>query len=321
MNQILLTENKNDKNKNNKYINRTNKKDMRKIVIFFGVAILVFGIALAGVYGYRAYNKNKKKEVIVGKPDLSLESTEEFVTIIAKSEIGIDKIIYTWNEDEPKEIEMSGRTSHEEKIDIPNGENTLNVKVVDQKGQEKEKSKEFINDKEKPIIETSIVENAQLKITATDNFKMNYITYKWNEEEEVKIDVENEEDQIIETTIDVKRGKNTITITAVDSVDNVQIIDKTFNGVNEPVIDVLKKQDKLYMKISHDMGFEKIEFSVNGKVYSYDSNYSGYDSTQKVIEYQFDLKEGENTVIIVADSTEGTQAIYKGKCEHHHTQE
>ena len=64
------------------------------------------------------------------------------------------------------------------------------------------------------------------------------------------------------------------------------------------------------------MGFEKIEFSVNGKVYTYDSNYSGYDSTQKVIEYYFDLQEGENTVIIIAISTEGTQATYKGKCNY-----
>ena len=318
MNQILLTENKNDKNKNSKYKNSNNSKDMRTIIIFFGVAILVFGLALAGVYGYKAYNKNKPKQVVAEKPELSLEETEDSVTIIAKSEIGINKIIYTWNEEEPQEVEMNGRKSHEEKMDIPNGENTLNVKVIDQNGQENETTKNFWieGDSEKPNIETAIVENARLKITAIDETAMKYITYRWNNEEDVKIDVENEEDKIIETTIDVRRGKNTITITAVDSSENAETIDKTFNGVNDPIIEVMKKQNKLYMKMTHDMGFEKIEFSVNGKVYTYDSNYSGYDSTQKEIEYYFDLQEGENTVIIIAITTEGTQATYKGKCNY-----
>ena len=318
MNQILLTENKNNKDKNNKYKNSTNSKDMKTIIIFFGVAILIFGIALTGVYGYRAFNKNKQQQVLIGKPELSLEETVYSVTIIAKSEIGINKIIYTWNEEEPQEAEMNGRKSHEEKMDIPNGENTLNVKVIDQNGQENEITKDFWieGDSEKPSIETAIVENAKLKITATDETAMKYITYKWNDEEDVKIDVENDEDKVIETIVDVKRGKNTITITAVDSSDNTEIIDKTFNGVNDPIIEVMKKENKLYMKMSHDMGFEKIEFSVNGKVYTYDSNYSGYDSTQKVIEYYFDLQEGENTVIIIAISTEGTQATYKGKCNY-----
>ena len=70
------------------------------------------------------------------------------------------------------------------------------------------------------------------------------------------------------------------------------------------------------MKMTHDMGFEKIEFSVNGKIYVYDEKFSGYNPTQKEIEYQFDLIEGENTVIIVAISTEGTEATYKGKCNY-----
>ena len=318
MNQILLTDNDNNKKKSNKYRNSNNTNDMRKIIMFFGIVILVFGLAIAGVYGYKAYNKNKGEEKTISKPQLALEETEEEVKIIAKSEIGINKIIYTWNQEEPNEVEMNGRTSHEEKMDIPNGENTLKVKVIDQNGQENETSKNFVREgeTEKPIIETAIVENARLKITATDETAMKYMTYRWNNEEDVKIDVENEADKVLETTIDVKRGKNTLTITAVDSFDNAETVEKTFNGVNKPIIEVTKNGNKLYMKMSHDMGFEKIEFSVNGKIYTYDENFSGYDATQKEIEYQFDLNEGENTVIIIAISTEGTENIYKGKCNY-----
>lgn len=317
MNQILLTENESKKKKSNKYSNNSNN-DMKKIIMFFGIVILVFGVAIAGVYGYKSLNKSGKKENVESEPPLAIEETEEEVTITANSEFGINKIIYTWNDEEPNEIELNGGKSYEERIDIPNGENTLNVKVIYQNGQEEETSQSFLRDgdAEKPVIETAIVENAKLKITATDETAMKYISYRWNDEEDVKIDVENEEDKVLEITLDVKRGKNTLAITAVDSSDNSETIDKTFNGVNNPVIEVTKRDTKLYMKMTHDMGFEKIDFDINGNKYTYDKNFAGYDATQKELEYYFDLINGENIVIITAISTEGTEATYKGKCNY-----
>ena len=320
MNQILLTNtiDSKKKNKSNKYKN-SNNNDMKKIIIFFGVAILVFGIAIVSVYAYRLYNKNNGKINKNNIPQLVLEEKGEEFTIIVKSEIGINKIIYSWNEEDPEEIEIGGKTSYEEKMDIPEGENTLNVKVIDENGQENQTSKTFSrikNDEEKPIIETSIIENAKLKITATDETAMKYITYKWDDEEEVKIDAENEDDQTIETTIDVKRGQNTLIITAVDSSDNEETIEKIFKGVNDPVIEVTRDGNKIYMKITHDMGFKKIEFSINDQTYNYDETFSGYDATKKEVEFKFDLKEGENTVIIHAVSLEDTEKTYKGKCNY-----
>ena len=319
MNQILLTGNENNKKRNNKYKNSNNTNDMKKIIMFFGVIILVFGLAIVGVYGYKVYKNNRDDKVVVDIPQLSLEKTDKTVTIITESKIGINKIIYTWNEEEPEEIVLDGKSKRYEKmLNIPNGENTLNVKVIDQSGQENETNETFQRDGdiEKPVIETAIVENSKLKITAKDETAMKYITYKWNDEEEVKVESENEEDKEIEVTIDVKRGESTLTITAVDSSDNTETVDKPFKGVLEPEFEVRRNGDKLYMKISHDMGFEKIEFSVNGQVYTYDENFAGYDATQKEIEYQFDLKEGENTVVIVAISNEGTDATYMGKCDY-----
>lgn len=319
MNQILLTNNESNEksNKSNKYKNN-NAGDMKKIIVFFGIAILIFGLVLMGIYGYKLLNKNNGDEKTISKPELSLEETENEVTIVAKSTIGINKIIYTWNDENSQEVEMNGRTSHEEKINIPDGENTLKVKVIDQNGQEIETTKSFshVGDGEKPIIETAIIENAKLKITATDEIAMQYITYKWNDEADVKVEVENEGNTKIETTIDVKRGKNTLTVTAVNSSDNTETVNKIFNGVNDPIIEVIKNGNRINMKISHDMGFEKIEFILNETTYVYDDNFSGYDSTKEEIEYSFGLKEGENTVIITATSMEGTEATYKGKCNY-----
>ena len=70
------------------------------------------------------------------------------------------------------------------------------------------------------------------------------------------------------------------------------------------------------MKITHDIGIEKIVFNVNGKEYIYDENASVFEQDKKEIEYYFNLREGENTVIITATSTEDTEAVYKGKCNY-----
>lgn len=321
MNQILLTNNQNNKKKNNNKYNGNNSGDIKKIIIFFSVAILVFALLIVGVYAYKI-SKNQKNEekTIAGPEPIVLEQTENQLKIIAKAEAGISKIIYTWNDEEPEEVEMNGRTEHEEGLEIPEGQNTLKVKVIDQNGEERETSQDFYieEDKEKPKIEIDdSIGNGKVKITATDeNNSLKYITYKWNDEEETTIEAENEEQNSIETTIDVKRGKNTLKITAVNSLDKEQTMEKIFNGVNNPIIEVTKDGDKLYMKMTHDMGFKSIEFTVNGQEYVYDENFPGYNSEQKEISYKFDLQEGENTVIIHAISTEETEATYRGKCNY-----
>lgn len=315
MNQILLTNNQNNKKKTNNY-NRNNN-DTRKIILFFCIAIIIFGIIIVALYGYKLYENNNAEDVVVSKPQLSIEETESDITIIASSDVGINTITYTWNNEEPQEIQMNGRTSHEEKIDIPEGENTLNVKVVDQNGQENETTKTFNREgsSEKPTIQLDeTIGNGKLKITATDNNGIKYITYTWNDEEPTTIEASEEGQTTLEEEIDVKRGKNTLKVTAVNSLDNEETTEKIFEGVNKPIIEVVKDGDKLHMKMSHDMGFKKIEFLVNDVTYVYDENFSGYDSTKQEIEYETTLKEGENTIIIVATSMEDTQEIFRGKC-------
>lgn len=314
MNQILLTNNYNNSNKKNK----DNSSNIRNIIIFSSVAIIIFALVMIGVYVYKI-SKNNNKEQEITMPELTLEETDSQVTIIAKSSVGISKIIYVWNNEEPVEMNMNGVVDYQEQMDIPEGDSTLNVKVIDLNNQEIESNHSFTKEiTNKPTIETVIGEDARLKITATatEGTAMAYLTYKWNDEEETTVNAANETDAVIEATIDVKRGENILTVTAVNTEGKSEKIEKKFNGVNNPIIEVTKSGSKLNMKISHDMGFEKIEFYLNGQIYTYDENYAGYDSTKKELEYILDLQEGENIIIIVATSTEGTQATYQGKCEY-----
>ena len=131
MNQILLTNSQNIKKKSSGNYTQKDPIDIRKILIFFGIAVLVLAIIIIGVYAFKMF-KDDKKEKTVGKPEVSLEQTENQVKIIAKAEAGISKIVYTWNDGEANEVEMNGRTKHEEALEIPEGQNTLKVTVIDE---------------------------------------------------------------------------------------------------------------------------------------------------------------------------------------------
>lgn len=324
MNQILLTNNQNNKKKNNNQYNGNNSGDMKKIIIFFGIAILVFALLIIGVYAYKLSKNNEEETKHVEGPVLSLEETENEVKIVIKAEAGISKVIYSWNDEQDNEFEINGGKDYEEALEIPEGQNTLNVKVIDQNGEEKETIKEFYKEENKEVPKLEIDEEVlrttgKVKIIASDeNNGLKYITYQWNDEEETKIDAESEDQATIETTIDVKRGQNTLRIKAVNNLDKEKDLEKMLKGVNDPVIEVTKDDSlgEMYMKITHDMGFKKIEFTVNGREYIYDENFSGYDSEKKEIEYKFALKEGENIVIIHAISLEDSEKTYKGKCNY-----
>ena len=327
MNQILLTDDSNNnkkRNNNNRYnnnrnVNKSNSNDIKKIIIFFAVVIIVFGIAIGGVYGYKIYKNNKEQETTNKRLVLELEEVENEVRIVAESEAGIDRIIYTWNGEDTTETPGNGGQNYEKLVQIPEGESTLNVKLIDVNGQETEKNLNFSRpqlNSDKIVIDTSVENNGKLKIVATSELPIEYLSYKWNEDEEIIIEPQNQGDTSIETTTDILRGQNTITITAVDTEGNTNSVQKPFDGQLNPEIEVYTEGNRLYMKISHDMGFEKVEFNVNGTQYYYDENFSGYDAQKQEIEYYFDLIEGENTVIIRAISNEGTENTYAGKCNY-----
>ena len=160
-------------------------------------------------------------------------------------------------------------------------------------------------------------------ITVTDETELAYATYRWEDEPEentVKVEAEPKEGETVAKEINIKitakKGTNTLIITAVDAAGNTEISRKTYVGKTDPEIEVYREGDKLYLKITHELGFKKVEFSVNGQTLAYDQNFSGYDATKKELFYYFTLKEGKNEVAIVATSNEDTQKTYVGQCQY-----
>ena len=317
MNQILSTEDPNKK----KTKQKMNSPEFNKIVKVFAIAIFIFGAALIGVYSYKLINKSKINKI--AKPEIVLDQVEDEATISAKAEGGIEKITYYWDLNDKTEKSLNGTSEYSESIAIPKGTNTLTVKVIDRNAQEFETSKEYTGtkDTEKPLIDLDKTDGTN--ITVTDETELAYATYRWEDEPEentVKVEAEPKEGETVAKEINIKitakKGTNTLIITAVDAAGNTEISRKTYVGKIDPEIDVYREGDKLYLKITHELGFKKVEFSVNGQTLAYDQNFSGYDATKKELFYYFNLKEGKNEVAIVATSNEDTQKTYVGQCQY-----
>lgn len=327
MNQILSTENPNDRMNNGSYGSYKSKGptgpiDIKKVIKIFAIAIIILGLVLGIIFAIRA-SKNKKNPEVV-KPQIELGDTGEGqATIQVISEVGLNKLTYYFDEADVVEVPLDGKTEYEIGVDIPNGENTLFVEVVDVNNQVTKASNFYVGagDAELPVIE--LVEPEELKgtkmiIKAKDETELSYITYKWitgyntdeeQEEEEIRIDLEPGTTET-EQEVDIKRGTNKVIVKVYDTAGNFAEEEEIYSARLDPDIIVYRDETKIHMKIIHDMGFKKVEFSVNGQVYSYDENYYAYDATKTELYYTFDLRNGENQVAIIAISNEETRKEY-----------
>ena len=93
------------------------------------------------------------------------------------------------------------------------GEHTLNVKVTDIDGVESNYEElitsENGEDKIYPVISLK-VDNVTKKliVTATDETALDFVTYRWNNDEEQKVEAEGDEQKEIEFEIEILKGQN-----------------------------------------------------------------------------------------------------------------
>lgn len=305
------------------YIGKTNGKkqktsttlDLNVILKFFCIAIIVFGIAFIGSGSYTLAQNLQIKigSDVSGLPVAKIEKMEDNnIKITATHTKKIEKIVYNWNNVENIEIDGKGRKYIEEVISLPSGNNILNVTIRDVEGNEAKYMKEYIadsGDTDKPKIDL-VLTGTTLNITAADNTEMSYITYRWNEEEEVKIEASGTDKTKISIDITILKGENTLTIVAVDNSNNTQTKIQKFEGVTKPVIKVSANDTSLEVIITHEKGINKVEFEYNGQ-----TGYLADDMLgEQTVVFSLPLIEGENRLKITAYSTEGTEQTFDGIC-------
>lgn len=283
-----------------------NGTDIKKIIKFFAIAAIVFGVAMAGTGSYAMIQKSNERNSI---PDLSVQNLNDGnISIIVVHNKEIDSITYSWNDEDIEEIGGAGRTEIEEIIPAKGGTNTLKVTAVDIEGKSNVFENQFtIEDNKKPGLDLK-VEGNKVILTATDETEISYLTYRWNDEEEVTVNAEDELEIIEE--IDIKEGTNKLTVVAVDSNNNMTEKSQEFKGLSKPKIDAWKEGGQLILKITHEKGIGKIKVKYNGENTEYGSDKTNNNSE---VTLKFNLKIGDNHVDVWAYSSEDTEELAPGE--------
>lgn len=319
MNQILST--------NKDYNNDYNKSETKKIITIFCIAVIIIACLIIVV----ALMSKNKDIGDYATPEIEILRQDDRTVIIRTTCIdGIKSISYTWNEENETRINLDGTTNYERIIDMPeNSSNKLTVEVFSQKGVNAVKQDEFQLDidSSKPTIDEMTLIGSTLHIEASDNTGIKYLAYQWEDEEEKTIPANEEDNTKIEADISLKRGTYKLTIRVYDISGNKEELSKLIKGVNQPEVNVIKYGDVVEITVTHDMGFKQIEYLINDDFYVYNENYSKYDKDKTMIQFEFPLKSGENTIKVIAYSLEKksedgeeddlenyASKIYAGKC-------
>ena len=301
MNQILSVE-----MPKNKARNKSNKTNIKTIIIFFCVILIIFAIAIGVIVIFTMIDKkNNENEgtpsVITGtQPQVDVEiENEQKLNIIVTHDKQISSIVYSWNNEEPIEIKDIGQTNYELEVEIPVGENTLNISVTDINGVTKqEEPRQITGTQQSEGLKLTLEPDGNnIKIIVESNSTISYISYNWDGEEEKQIQIN---DVKTEQIIEIPEGEHTLNVMAVDlsgaeASDSQKII-----GDNKPTLTVKTDKINFFIEASDDQGLDKITINLNGQdldeiVINGEKQYQG----------TIPLQDGDNRMIITVYNKNG----------------
>ena len=310
MNQILITE----KKKKSKKAQR-GPIEVKGIVRFFAVFIMIFGIILASEGSYALYKEidESRPENI---PDLTITRDGDVLLLQVDHNTEISKINYRWNDGEVNSI-PEGTTYAEEEILLPDGNNVLNITVIDMKNREYQFIKEYNLegvDITKPNIDVTQTEEgtANISISATDETEIIQMTYKINDDQEVVIEATEEGQKEIKKDITLPEGQSTLTVVAKDATGNTTTYEKQIIASSKPTIEIISKEGNVItLKIADKYGLKDVVVNLNGKVYESKDIDKNPNLNKNEIYVPLELQSGNNVLsiqVINVNRLEGTAA-------------
>ena len=298
------------------YGSNNNKND--KVVKVFAMILIIFAFCLAGIGAFNMIKNNaelEKMEQSNTKAKIQTVQDGNKLKITVEHDKKILKLVYNWNTSAEKTLAVDTGNTFETTIDIPAGENTLNIQVIDIDNNETFDTKTIVSedgiDIINPVIKFEITEEKKIKITATDETALDFITYRWNNEDEVAVEADEDEPEKIEVEIPIKEGENNLTITAVDKSNNTDSVQQGFEGLKQPTIEVVLTEDKSKLQITceHESGIAKIEYTLNDRPYA-----ATLEEGPTTVTFEQALDEGNNVIILNVTSVEGTISNFGGQC-------
>ena len=306
MNQILMVENRNKKNKKN---NRSSGPvEINNIIRFFAITIIIFAIFIISHSSYAIYRDSKGNNTD-NLAQISISRINDTLIVDVNSEYIIDKFKYNWLNSTQTSV-MEGMTNFQEEIILPNGNDVLTIILEDETGRAVTYTKEiFLEgvDILKPTIDISQGQGSSIRITATDETQIEYITYRIDDGEEIRVNKNNEDDTRIEYAVtDLPRGEHTLYVTAVDSSGNFETDENpVIVSSDRPTITGLSidnENGRIIIEAADVDGIASIEVNLNGAVYRME------DVNRTEATFSLNLQEGTNTISIKITNVNGLTA-------------
>lgn len=299
MNQILSTSMPTNNNKKNK---KGQPIPIKSVLKFFGIAILVFGVFLIGTSAFSMYkNQNSQQEQNL-EPTIAFENkTNNTIMLKITHKKNIARVEYGWNDEEKVVVNGNNGKYLEKEISIPSGTNTLHVLIVDEDGNEMTYEKQY-------EIESNInleVSGNKIRITYSGDTIISYMTYRWDEEDEKTIEIN---DTSIDEEIEAIKGLHTLTVVVVDENNNTDTKQQKINGVSKPkiVVGVDEQKEHFVIQTSDEEKLAKIEFRLDqDENQEYVLNLEEKDLKELQYVLPIELKTGENTIEVTVYNSNG----------------
>lgn len=299
MNQILSTnmpmDNKKKQRKDRKPVN------ISSVLKVFAISIMTFGVLMVGTGTYAIYKNQSNQEEKNLEPTISIENkTDTTILLKVMHKKNITKVVYSWNDGEENVINGNNGKYVEKQIDIPSGTNTLHILVQDETGKEITYEKQY-------ELESGInfeVSGNKIRITYQGNKTISYMTYRWDDEEEKTIEIN---DTNIDQEIDALKGLHTLTVVAVDENNETDTKVQKINGVSKPelIIDIDPELKHFVIKASDEEKLSKIEFTLNYEDKVYELNLEDMDLKELNYTLQMEFEQGENIIQVTVYNSNG----------------
>ena len=310
MYQILAVENKKKEKVKTKKIRTGRPIEIKGIVMFFAVIIMVFGLTLAGQGSYALYKDidDRKPENI---PYVTIGRVNDKAIVQISSNIEISKLVYSWNNGEESAIPI-GSTNAREEITLLGYDSVLNLTIEDMNGKRVKFQKQYLLtgvDITKPVVEIETKDgNDKMKIVAKDETGIAYITYQWEDGEPVTVnaDQQGQTEMIVQVPLTV--GLKKIKIIAVDTNGNIEEIEREITtSTSRPKMTLRRNKQKISIEIEDKDGIKSIKANLNGEEYEI----TNVNRKKVKVGYLY-LREGNNTISVevtnVNDYTEKATA-------------
>lgn len=303
MNQILSVEMEDKKRKRKR---TSNPVEIEKILKIFAIVMIIFGASIIGSASYGIY---KGGATTATKPRIVVtQQTGTQVQIEVTHDKPLAKVTYSWNGEEPIAIETNSNNTIKERIDIPSGSNNKLTVYAEDINKQSQTNESMYTEQKKIEIQLE-ADGTELKISMESEIELAYMTYRWDEEEETRVDLTGHE---AEEAIEIPKGQHTLTLIVVDIENNTETAEQEVKAVTKPKLDISVDEsgENFIIKASDEEAVKRIEFTINPGSDNEERNSLDLDKVfsieeRKEFEYSYPLKAGDNKLIIRAYNESG----------------